>query len=269
MFLKFFSLLINLLPSLRRKIWHWWYQIIAKKYQLPNWKFMNYGYAELSGQKLDLKGASEEDRYFIQLYHYVAAAVDLKDKKVLEVGSGRGGGANYITRIMKPSEMVGLDYSANAVKLANKDNARDNLTFKEGDAENLPFRDNAFDVILNVESSHCYGNMQQFVKEINRVVKPGGYFSWADLRGTEEKTQLPNIFTSAGLIIKEKNTITPQVLHALDLIHDLKMKMIADNISSFIQPVFRNFAGVKGSQIYNAFKNNSIVYLHFLLQKPT
>ena len=112
MFLKFFSLLINLLPSLRRKIWHWWYQIIAKKYQLPNWKFMNYGYAELSGQKLDLKGASEEDRYFIQLYHYVAAAVDLKDKKVLEVGSGRGGGANYITRIMKPSEMVGLDYSA-------------------------------------------------------------------------------------------------------------------------------------------------------------
>ena len=112
---------------------------------------------------------------------------------------------------MKPSEMVGLDYSANAVKFANKNNARDNLTFKEGDAENLPFRDNTFDVIINVESSHCYGNMQRFVNEINRVLKPGGYFSWADLYNTAEKAQLPNIFTSAGLIIKEKHTITPQV----------------------------------------------------------
>ena len=84
MFLKFFSSLMNLLPSLRRKIWHWWYQIIAKKYQLPNWKFMNYGYAELSGQNLDLKGASEEDRYFIS-YHYVSAKfLDSKIKKYLK-----------------------------------------------------------------------------------------------------------------------------------------------------------------------------------------
>ena len=35
-----------------------------------------------------------------QLYHYVAAAVDLDGKKVLEVGSGRGGGANYVTRVL-------------------------------------------------------------------------------------------------------------------------------------------------------------------------
>ncbi|SVD50227.1 uncharacterized protein METZ01_LOCUS403081 [marine metagenome] len=35
-----------------------------------------------------------------QLYHYVAASVDLDGKKVLEVGSGRGGGANYVTRVL-------------------------------------------------------------------------------------------------------------------------------------------------------------------------
>ena len=45
---------------------------------------MNYGYAELNGQNLDLQGESEEDRYFIQLYHYVTTAVDIKNKKVLE-----------------------------------------------------------------------------------------------------------------------------------------------------------------------------------------
>ena len=47
------------MPSLKRTIWHWWYQLIAKKYPLPNWKFMNYGYAELNGQNLDLQGESE------------------------------------------------------------------------------------------------------------------------------------------------------------------------------------------------------------------
>jgi len=47
---------------------------------------MNYGYAELNGTELDLQGELEKDRYFIQLYHHVAAAVDLNGKKVLEVG---------------------------------------------------------------------------------------------------------------------------------------------------------------------------------------
>ena len=36
-----------------------------------------------------------------QLYHYVAAAVDLDGEKVLEVGSGRGGGASYVARLLQ------------------------------------------------------------------------------------------------------------------------------------------------------------------------
>jgi len=229
---------------------------------------MNYGYAELDGTKLDLQGEPENDRYFIQLYHHVAAAVDLNGKKVLEVGSGRGGGASYVARVMNPSEMVGLDYSANAVKFSNKNNADDNLTFKEGDAENLPFNDDTFDIVLNVESSHCYGNMQQFVNEVNRVLKPGGYFSWADLRSAEEGTKLPNIFNSAGFTTKDERMITPQVLNALDLIHDRKMKMIDDNVPHFVQPAFRDFAGVKDSKIYSAFSDGSAVYISYILQKP-
>ena len=37
----------------------------------------------------------------LQLYHYVAAAVDLDGKKVQEVGFGRGGGANYVARVLQ------------------------------------------------------------------------------------------------------------------------------------------------------------------------
>ena len=62
--------------------------------------------------------------------------------------------------------------------------------------------------------------------------------------------------------------ITPQVLNALDLIHDRKMKMIDDNVPHFVQPAFRDFAGVKDSKIYSAFSDGSAVYLSYILQKP-
>ena len=241
---------------------------MAKKYQLPDWNFMNYGYAELDGSELKLNEFSEKDRYFIQLYHHVASAVDLDGKKVLEVGSGRGGGANYVARALKPGEMVGLDYSSNAVDFSNKNNAGEHLSFVEGDAENLPFDDDSYDVVLNVESSHCYGNMQKFVNEAYRILKPGGYFSWADLRGTDEGAKLPSIFRNAGFQINEEGTITPQVLNALDLINERKMKTIDEKVPSLIQSAFRDFAGVKDSKIYNAFKDGSAVYLCYLLQKP-
>jgi ubiquinone/menaquinone biosynthesis C-methylase UbiE len=268
MLVKFFKFLFNLSPAIKRALWRKWYQVMAKKYQLPDWNFMNYGYAELDGSELDLHDHQEKERYFIQLYHYVAAAVDLDGKKVLEIGSGRGGGASYVARVLYPEEMVGLDYSANAVDFSNKNNAGDNLSFVEGDAENLPFENESYDVVLNVESSHCYGDMQQFVHEVYRILKPGGYFSWADLRGAEEGLELPGIFKNAGFETKQEGTITPQVLHALDLIHDRKMDMIEENVPVFIQSAFKDFAGVKDSKIYNALKDGSAVYLRYVLQKP-
>lgn len=269
MLVRFFKYIVELSPRIKRAMWKKWYQIMAKRYQLPDWNFMNYGYAELDGTELDLKDNREEDRYFIQLYHHVASAVDLDGKKVLEVGSGRGGGASYVARGLHPKDMIGMDYSANAVDFSNKNNASVNLSFVEGDAENLPFEDESYDVVLNVESSHCYGNMQQFVNEVYRILKPGGYFSWADLRSSEEGSELPIIFDNAGFEIKQEGTITPQVVHALDLIHERKMEMIEKNVPSLIQSAFRDFAGVKDSKIYNAFKDGSAIYLRYVLQKPS
>ena len=269
MIVKFFKFLTDLSPAIKRTLWRKWYQLMAKKYQLPDWNFMNYGYAELDGTELDLQGDPEKDRYFIQLYHFVASVVDLEGKNVLEVGSGRGGGASYVARVLHPGDMVGLDYSANAVDFSNKNNAGANLSFVEGDAEALPFADESYDVVLNVESSHCYGNMQQFVNEVHRILKPEGYFSWADLRSVEEGKQLSSIFKIAGFEIKQERIITPHVLNALDLIHDQKMKMIEDNVPTMIQSAFKDFAGVKDSKIYSAFKDGSAVYLRFVLLKPS
>ena len=43
------------------------------------------------------------------------------------------------------------------------------LSFEVGDAENLASADGAFDVVANIESSHCYGNIPRFTREVARV----------------------------------------------------------------------------------------------------
>ena len=45
---------------------------------------------------------------------------------------------------------------------------QDNLSFVEGNAENLPFDDESFDLVYNVESSHCYGDMGAFIEQVHR-----------------------------------------------------------------------------------------------------
>ena len=79
--------------------------------------------------------------------------------------------------------VTAVDFSQKAVQLANKLHDHiPNLKFVCGDAENLPFDDNTFDAVINVESSHCYGDMVAFLQEVKRVLKSGGKFSWTDFR---------------------------------------------------------------------------------------
>lgn len=54
--------------------------------------------------------------------------------------------------------------------------------FLKGNAEDLPLPSSSQDLVLNVESSHLYDNPQKFFIEVHRILKPNGYFCWADLR---------------------------------------------------------------------------------------
>lgn len=158
--------------------------------------------------------------------------------------------------------MTGLDYSPTAIDLSqNMYKAVTNLNFVQGDAEDLPFKNNTFDSVINVESSHCYGNMASFVKEVARVLKPGGYFSWVDLRGENMLSDLETAFQLPNLKLIREELITDNVVQALDQIHELKVDAIHKNVPKWIQPAFKDFAGVRDSKNYNAFKEGTAVYL--------
>ena len=107
-------------PRTLKAFWKWWYQRLAKSGHEEEWSFMNYGFEDIDPSKHTvLEEKDEANRMFIQLYDTAASAIPINGLKVLEIGSGRGGGAAFVNQYHKPEAMVGLDYSQNAVDLAN------------------------------------------------------------------------------------------------------------------------------------------------------
>ncbi|MBN2007406.1 MAG: class I SAM-dependent methyltransferase [Anaerolineae bacterium] len=245
------------------------YQFMARHYQKSDWTFMNFGYAHLTDEDAvpDLNAHDEDNRFCIQLYHHVAGAVNLTGLKVLEIGSGRGGGSAYIKRYLQPRTMIGMDFSQNAVMLCRKTYAVEGLTFLPGNAENLPFDDQSFDAVVNVESSHCYGVMEHFLAEVRRVLRVGGHFLFADFRDRERLPELETQLLGTGMQICRKRDITPNVVGALDQDHARKLAQIRQGSPQLLAGLLEQFAGIKGTRIYERFKNRLSIYQSFVLQK--
>ena len=136
---RIFATMLKFLPGrVGDRMWKWWYQRLAKAKAWGEFGFMNYGF--IDDDQPTLEADDESDRLFIQLYHMNIRDIELNGKQVLEVGSGRGGGANWIARTYDPKSLTAMDYSAAAVKLCSRMYGRQkNLTFIEGNAMKLPF----------------------------------------------------------------------------------------------------------------------------------
>ena len=263
---RIFAILLKISPSsIQNRLWKWWYQRISKAHNKVEFRFMNYGYIDSESPELD--SSDEAYRLFIQLYHMNIRDVLLENKEVLEVGSGRGGGASWIAKTMKPSSLIGLDFSREAVSLCNKWYNQENLDFREGNAQDLPFQKNSFDVVYNVESSHCYGDMSKFVSEVFRVLKNGGNFCWTDFRDEETMKKTEKMFTNSGFSIASKKEITQEVIQALDMINDTKKERISKLVPRTIRRSFETFAGVQGTPVYESFKSGKLRYYRYQLIK--
>jgi SAM-dependent methyltransferase len=131
---------------------------------------MNYGYAGLESElnPLRLIAGDEAERYCVQLYHYAAAPIDLRDKDVVEVSCGRGGGSSYVKRYLNAKSVTGIDLSANQIEFCRRVHKVPGLRFVQGAAEDIPLPDECFDAIINIEASCLYQDTAKFFKEVSR-----------------------------------------------------------------------------------------------------
>ena len=257
-------------PTLRRVLWRWWYSKLARQIMSPEWTFMNYGYCpnEGSGAKPTLRESDEEDRLCIQLYERVTQPGDLRGKEVLEVGSGRGGGSSYLARYRDAAGVTGVDFSPQAVAFSTRRH-RDvpNVRFAVGDAENIPFPDASFDAVVNVESSHWYGNIARFFSEAHRVLRPGGLFLFADLRAAADVPALESALAAPPWTQLEREDITANVLKALEMDDARKRDLIERLVPVSERTRFSEFAAISGSKVRRAMRDGGLVYLRFVFRK--
>jgi ubiquinone/menaquinone biosynthesis C-methylase UbiE len=243
------------------------YELLAKYIPAEDWHFMNYGYMPSAEEKpVDFKSEPIQ-RYPTQMYHYLASKAELKGKTVVEVGSGRGGGARYLAETFSPASYSGLDLASNAVTLANKIHARPNLKFVQGSAEELPYESNSVDVVMNVESCHAYGNVDKFLSEVHRVLKPGGHLLLVDFRYTHQLPEFKKQVKDSGLIVREETDITPNVVKAIEAEDSAKTKRISELVPAKWQKLFAEFAGVVGSKFHRNLVSGERQYFRIVFQK--
>lgn len=269
--IKFYLKLCSAIPGFRKITAKWMYQTMGRFLKQDHWTYMNYGYATINGYEAipELDSDDEAYRLSFQLYHHLAAEIDLENKSILEIGSGRGGGASMMKKYLKPKKVIGLDYSGLAVKMCNRNLSREGLSFIVGDAEKLPFSHESFDAVINVESSHCYDSMKCFLAEVKNVLRPGGHFLFTDFRYSNEIEELENQIKRSGMKILKKRDITANVIRALDEDHERRMQTISKYVPRPFIKQFREFAGVRDSVVYRDFEKRHSIYLSYILQKKT
>jgi len=254
---------------IRKAIWQLWYPFLTRQLQSEGVLFLNYAYEEEPPMGIKLSPEDEKDRACIQLYHHVAAAADLRGKKVLEVSCGHGGGASYLTRTFQPQHYTGLDLNPSGIRFCQNHHPVAGLTFVPGDAENLPFESNTFDAVINVEASHCYPTFPRFLVEVARVLRPGGHFLYADFRFADRQPEWEKALAEAPLQIQHTRNINAEVLRGMEQNSARSLQLINRHLPRFLHPLGRDFAGVKGSRIYNALECGELSYRSYCMVKPS
>jgi ubiquinone/menaquinone biosynthesis C-methylase UbiE len=228
--------------------------------------FMNYGYAD-PDQKIDLHPEEEPHRYSIQLYHHMTESIDFTNKTVVEVGCGRGGGLSYIVKRWAPACAIGIDLCKEAVRFCNNYYQLKRLSFFHGDAQNLPLENESCDIVVNVESSHRYENIERFLSEVHRVLRNGGLFLFADYRSKKKLPTLRKVMESVSFKLIKEEFINRQVVSALDKDWSNKCQVYKKLAPRFLHNIGLNCAYNIQSKLIEKFRSNRKIYFNYILQK--
>lgn len=104
-----------------------------------------------------------------------------KDSKVLEIGCTNGFSSLEINKLTNCT-VIGIDINENSVDNAKKRIAENGLdssriSFEVGNAEELQFSDNEFDLIICGNAMSFVSNKSKAIEELKRVLKPNGFIS--------------------------------------------------------------------------------------------
>ena len=124
-----------------------------------------------------------------------------------------------------------------------------------------------FDVVINLEASHCYPNFTRFLAEVARVLKPGGHFLYADFRFNDGLVEWEQALVQAPFLIMSTRYINAEVLRGMNQYAKRCLNLVLRPLPRFWQALGRDFAGVKDSRIYNALQTGELSYRSYHFEK--
>jgi O-methyltransferase len=197
------------------------YESVAENIPQPELLFLNYGFWQPGLEDSWMVPSDARYRHHLHLVRHVLAGADLCGKAVLEVGCGRGGNCYYLARYCQAARIVGVDVCAPNLALARNDPRLERVELVAADAQQLPFASSSFDVVLSLESSHCYRQFDRFVGEVARVLRGPGLFRFADLWNVDvmelDWPAREHALKNSSMEIMAEENITEQVFQAMGL----------------------------------------------------
>ena len=111
--------------------------------------------------------------------------------RVLEVGCGTGTLSMMIQRLYPEVEVVGLDPDPKALARAKRKatSEKKSIQFDQGFADELPYPERSFDRIFSAFVFHHLSSDERvpMLREVRRVLKPGGEFHMLDFEGPDDR----------------------------------------------------------------------------------
>jgi SAM-dependent methyltransferase len=245
------------------------YDVLARfTMKQRNWGLMNFGFAFPDGSKpLELTPTEESERYGLQMYHKVIGNISLENRTVLEVGCGRGGGAQFLARRFQPSHFTGVDLSKETIRFCQRTYDDSQLEFRRDNAMNLSFPDGSFDVVCNIESSYCYPDKKKFFEEAYRILCKGGSFHYADNFHVNTWPRRRSELLSAGFVIESAEDISKGVLCALEADEERRRLLIQRHVPWPFRKIVNHWAVLPGESTHTRLSAGETQYWLYIAKK--
>ncbi len=240
--------------------WRSFYNLLSRRLEdvgLANVSFfLNYGYVptDSNNESSFTIPPGTFNANSVRLVLEVIGALDLNDCTIAEIGCGRGGNTALVAEKFS-APVIGIDMSSEAIAFCRRAHTSPSTDFKVGDALNIPLADGSCDAVLNVESSHSYGNLPKFLSEVHRICRSGGWFLHTDFLSPEDWDLVRMRLKASGFVAESDRDITANVLASRDQASSDYEQVYGDGNARVA-----NFLALPGSAVYEQLRAGLLEY---------